>query len=279
MADEQLKRVHFYGGGVELETTIVNGVHLVRDQDGAWHYADSWIKVPGARDLTLTERFDPKFVISKDGTIERVVVPSASLDEAPELLGWCLQVGTPIKAKDGQLVEILVPIEDWQERERVPGELVAPEYHGTAAERELAQAEREYREADRDLELAADKRAEVLRNHSEDMTRQEARRITGLSVGRIQQLIRSDSLSEGEREILQNLHSQRPKKLKAIQKTAEAAGIHFGTEFLSRRLRELVHRELVVQAASGFKLTKDGREALAEAQAAAEDSDAEVEAG
>jgi hypothetical protein len=279
VSHDQLNKHILYGGGTGLEVATIGHVQFVRDEEGIWRYADSWIEVPGARDLTLSERFEPKFVVGGDGKVERVVISAESVREAPELLEWCLRVGTVIKERNGELTEILVPLEAWQERDRVPGKLVTPEYHGIPAEKELARAEREYREADRNLEIKAEKRAEALRHHAENMTRQEARRITGLSVGRIQQLIRSDSLNDTERELLQIVDGQRPKKFPAIQKTAEASDFNFPLASLRRRLRELEHRELVVATRNGFKLTKDGREALAEAKATADESAPEVEVG
>jgi hypothetical protein len=172
-----------------------------RDPDGTWRYADSWIAVPGARDVTLTDRFEPKLVVSASGEIERVVVNGADIASAPELLDWCRHAGAPIW-KGAELVEVLVPFEEWQEHDRVPGALFSPEHEGTEPERQLAAAERVYREAELNLERAADHRADVLRLYADEMTRQEARRLTGLSVGRIQQLIRAERLDEHELAIL-----------------------------------------------------------------------------
>lgn len=277
-SDGELKKPNLFSGHEEFELTYLNDVQYIRDPEGVWHYADTWIEVPGARDLTLTERFEPKFIINGGGEVERVVVPGESIEEFPELLEWCLDIGTAITDEDGEIAEVFVPIEAWRERDRVPGALVAPEHTGNPAEQELAQAERAYREAERRLEIAADNRAEVLRRHSDEMTRQEARAITGLSVGRIQQLIRSEGLSEVEKTLLQVLDTRKSKTFESIEKIIEASDLPTERAFLVRRLRELEMRGLIETTKTGFRLTKDGRDVLAEEQKA-ERSDAEVETG
>src|SRR4051812_45959439 len=156
------------------EWTEIDGVVFVRDADGAWRYANNWILVPGARDVTLTERFRPKRIVNDEQEIERVVVSGEDIATAPDLLDWCIAEGTPI-TKDGELVEVLVPYELWQRHDRVPGVLISPEHHGSEAEQQVAVAEREFREAEQQLDKAAHYRAEVLRQHAEEMTRQEAR--------------------------------------------------------------------------------------------------------
>ncbi len=276
MTSDKLKKVQFYGGDLELETAHVGDVQYVREHDGTWRYAHSWIKVPGARDLTLTEHFHPKLIVSADNEIERVVVSADKIAEAPDLLKWCLVKGTPIR-EDGRLVEVFVPIALWNEHDRIPGAIVAPEHSSNKAERELAEAERGYREADRALELAANLRAEVLRRYSEAMTRQEARAITDLSVGRIQQLIRSDSLDEIDKVLLEAIVLHQPKTMEAVRERIEAGGGPLMTpSALRERLRELDKRNLISVGDKGFRATNDGREALAELRAAAK-RDAEVE--
>ncbi|HEX6154308.1 MAG TPA: hypothetical protein VFZ19_12375 [Solirubrobacterales bacterium] len=253
----------------DFETAVVKGVEYVRDPEGTWRYADSWIKVPGGRDWTLTERFSPKFVIasSKDqvGRIERVVVSGKEIEKHTDLLGWCLELGYPVQGPGGEIFEVMVPFDIWNDHDRIPGMIYAPELHGTDAERELAQAEREYREADRALEVAATKRAETLRRHSEEMTRQQARAITDLSVGRIQQLIREGlpALDAQEVLMLALIDQQKPKSLGALQAAAkEDLGLVRSAAAITRQVRQLEERALIARDSSGFRLTPEGKEAV-----------------
>lgn len=281
MAPREIKEAQFYGGGKAYELATVHGQDYLRDEDGTWLYADSWVKVPGARDLTLSERFEPKFIVSSENEVERVVISGSDIAEEPELLGWCLEAGTQIRDDKGELVEVIVPVEIWAEHNRVPGEIVAPEHSEDQAERELAEAERQYREADRALELAAASRADVLRRHADTMTRQEARLITGLSVGRIQQLIRGDSLDEVERLVLEAVArtGPEPSPLGAIfdQIATRGADIDpnlLNPDLLRRNLNLLHQRSLVERLRGGYVVTDEGRDVL---EAAGDE--AEVEAG
>jgi hypothetical protein len=253
----------------DFETAVVNGTQYVRDPEGAWRYADSWIKVPGGRDLTLTERFSPKLVITQPGTrevseIERVVVSGDEIEKHPDLLGWCLELGYPVQGTGGAIFEVMVPWEAWQDHDRIPGMIYAPELHGSESEQELAGAEREYREADRTLEAAAAKRAEVLRRHSGNMTRQQARQITDLSVGRIQQLIREgvDDLDHMDVLVLAVVESKRPKNAKELHKLAREVGVDETDALVNRRTQILRDRNLIKRKSNGFRLTPEGKEAL-----------------
>jgi hypothetical protein len=253
----------------EFETAVVKGVEYVRDPEGTWRYADSWIKVPGGRDWTLTERFTPKFVIgsSKDqvGRIERVVVSGEEIEKHTDLLGWCLDLGYPVQGPNGEIFEVMVPFDIWNEHDRIPGMIYAPELHGSEAERELAEAERECREADRAQEVAATKRADVLRRHSEEMTRQQARAITDLSVGRIQQLIREGlpTLSSEETLILAVIDKRKPKNMGALHDALkEDLGMDRSVRAFTHVFRRLRERELVVKTPRGIRLTPEGKETL-----------------
>ena len=255
-------RDKFYLGAMTLEAAELDGVQVVRDPDGVWRYAETWIPVPGARDVTLTERFDPKFVISKDGDIERVVVDGASVRTHPDLLDWCLIEGTPIREGD-EILEVFVPYALWEDRERVPNELISPEHEGTVAERELAAAERRFREAERRLDAAAEARAEVLRRYSEEMTRQEAREITGLSVGRIQQLIRTERLEDHERQILEIFQEGPIETIEVLQDRARARSMPSDEDLLHDLVRELESRGLLeLEEGVGVGLTHEGTQIL-----------------
>src|SRR5882757_5806794 len=120
-----------------LERVERDGVVFARDLDHVWRYMDNWIPVPGARDVTLTERFQPKFVVNADKEIERVIVRGEDIEAASGLLDWCLVVGTPIRSGD-KLVEVIVPFGDWDAKDRVPGELFSPEHEGSEAEQQIA---------------------------------------------------------------------------------------------------------------------------------------------
>lgn len=253
---------HSHLGGLPLEDAELNGVQVVRDPDGVWRYMESWIKVPGARDVTLSERFKPKVVIAHDGGIERYVVDGASVQAHPDLLGWCIDAGTPIR-EEGQLIEVLVPADLWEERDRVPNELISPEHEGTEAEREVAAAERQYREAEQILERAAEERAEALRRHAENMTRAKARELTGLSVGRIQQLIRSEQLESHEREMLEIFEQGPLETIEELQKRAQERGMASDSDLLMNLIRDLEARGLLdYDQEVGEHLTKEGAETL-----------------
>ena len=150
------------------ERAELDGIKFARDADDVWRYADSWIPVPGARDVTLTERFQPKLIVNSAQEIERVIVSAEDIAAAPDLLDWCVIEGTPIRDED-KLIEVLVPYELWQARDRIPGLLFSPEHHGTEAEQRVALAERKFREAEQGLDRAAEYRAEVLRRHSDEI--------------------------------------------------------------------------------------------------------------
>lgn len=267
----ELKSAEFFFEGVALETAIVGDQQYVRERNGTWRYAVSWVKVPGARDLTLSERFNPKLVVANtaSGTeVEAVVVSGRDIDAHPELLGWCLDAGVSVPSgADGQLPEVMVPINAWQEHERVPGEIVAPENSDDPAVRDLAIAERQYREADRALELAAMRRAEVLRQHSGSMTRQQMREITDLSVGRIQQLIQEGSeeleLDEHDAFLLAIVESRRPKNLNVFYELAKKELDAPGTYAqLKQRTKVLRGRGLIERKSSRLRLTPEGKKAL-----------------
>lgn len=206
-----------------------------------WRYADTWIAVPGARDVTLTDRFRPKQIVNADGDVERVIVDGHSIAAHPDLLDWCLSDGTPIKAK-GELIEVLVPYELWEARDRIPSELTVPELEGSEAEQQVAAAERKYREAERGLERAAEQRAEVLRQHAGEMTRQEARAITGLSVGRIQQLIRSEQVNAHELQLLKLFARGPISKMEALVNLAGSTSLPTEPELLNNLVGEMEAR-------------------------------------
>lgn len=258
---------HIYD--LEFESATVDGVHYVRDQKGVWRYADTWIPVPGARDLKLSERFETKDVVSRTGDIERVVVSGDSIRESPELLEWCVEAGEPMYGADGELKEVFVPHEVWTKRDRVPGALVAPEHSSDDARRQLALVERRYREADQALEEASEARADVLRSLAGLLTRQQARRITGLSVGRIQQLIRREKLTELEVGILGILDVKGGRSAGSVQELAQKQFPRTNTSAIDVVLQELVARGLVKAGGETIRLTREGR-AMAPPRADAE---------
>jgi fructose-specific component phosphotransferase system IIB-like protein len=247
---------------LDLEAAEMNGVHYVRDHRGKWRYAESWILVPGARDLTLTEKFQPKAIVNAQGEAERVVVSGDSIREAPDLLGWCVEVGTAMRGPNGELDEVFVPYSVWRARDRVPNALVAPEHSEAAPRRAVAEIERKYREADQALKEVAEERADVLRRFADRMTREEAHEITDLSVGRIQQLIRREKLTELEVGVLEILQtndgctSEQTKEL--LQRRYPRAEV----SAIDAAMQELVNRRLIKAAGQAIRLTREGREAL-----------------
>jgi hypothetical protein len=263
MTDKQpVKRAQFYGGGKAYEHGTCNGEQYVRDDEGVWRYPQTLIPVPGARDMTLTERFKPKPILDEQGKVERVVVSGKSISEAPNLLSWCLTAGRSVEDEKEVVIEVLVPYEIWKEHDRIPNAVIAPEHSDDPAERELALAERNYREADKTLEAAADKRAEVLQRYADVMTRQQARAITGLSIGRIQQLSKPDRPSAAADTILQILVAGTPMTLAAVNKHLLQAGLDLDEESTRRRLRELQLSGLVERRGAHFGATPSGEAEL-----------------
>lgn len=260
-----------------FERAEIDGIEFIKDVVGDWRYADSWILVPGARDVTLTERFHPKRIVNAAQEVERVVVSGDDIAAAPELLDWCIAEGTPI-TEEGELIEVLVPYELWQARDRIPGQLISPEHHGSEAERQVAAAEREFREAEQQLDKAASDRAEVLRRHDGEMTRQEARAITDLSVGRIQQLIRGEAnilapdLMHAAQldQTLLLLATRQPKSMDALHELlTEEVGTTYRTNFIRRKITALMERGLLrVSGSKGVTLTIAGEEFLRESRRA-----------
>lgn len=248
---------HIYD--LEFESATIDGVHYVRDHTGKWRYADSWIPVPGARDLKLSERFETKEVVSRTGEVERVVVSGDSIRESPELLEWCVEVGEPMYGSDGQLKEVFVPYEVWLEKDRVPGALVAPEHSPDDAKRQLALAERCHREAEKALEEAAEARAAILRTFAGRLTRQQARSITGLSVGRIQQLIRREKLTDLEVAVLGILNIKGGRSAGALQELVQKRFPRTDVSAIDGVLQELVSRGLVRAGGETIRLTREGR--------------------
>jgi hypothetical protein len=253
-------------GKSELPGASVGERQVIRDPVGTWRYADSWVPVPGARDVTLTERFSPKFVVNGADEVERVVVDAASIKAAPDLLAWCLDAGTVLRSGE-EVFEVLVPFDLWKEREQIPNELFSPEHQGDEAEREVAAAERRFREMERRFEAASRERAEVLRRYADDMTRQKAREITGLSVGRVQQLISGDSMEDVEREVLELFENGPLRSLEACVERAKAKGVPLAKKALLTRVEELKDRELLEEGDQfSVSLTNKGAAALLEAQ-------------
>lgn len=255
---------HIYD--LEYESVTIGDVQYIRDHKAIWRYGETWIPVPGARDLTLTEHFEPKQVISSDGTIERVIVSGESIRESPELLEWCVDAGDPRHDSDGNLIEVFVPHSTWKERDRVPGKLVAPEHSAKEAERALANAERVYREADQARDDASEARAEVLRKYSERITRERAHAITGLSVGRIQQLIRREKLTELELSVLDILNTGDGMHTDAIQELAIKHNPRSSAAAIDQVLRSLLERHLIKRKGPRILLTEDGRAILPSAR-------------
>lgn len=268
---EHLKREEYLETNGSFEMAQVGDTVYIRDSEGIWRYADSWVKVPGARDVTLTEHFRPKLIVANtsEGTeVERVVVSGEDIADHPDLLDWCLEVGAPVRGGDGEVLEVLVPIEAWAEQDRIPGEVIAPENSDDPAEREVALVERKVREAELALEQATDMRAAVLREHSTSMTREQTRAITGLSVGRIQQLIRRDVELGGMDQlvlyVLANAGSLKSKNAINIAVEKEF-GNTLPSGMLQRSIDRLDQLDLIENTRSrGYRATAEGEQLLTE---------------
>jgi DNA-binding MarR family transcriptional regulator len=94
------------------------------------------------------------------------------------------------------------------------------------------------------------------------MTRQEAREITGLSIGRIQQLISGRYKFGAVQLLILQIIGEHGATLRAISRDAQRRNLTLGAN-LSRRVRELEEQGLVERKGDAFMLTSEGRDALA----------------
>jgi hypothetical protein len=196
-----------------LQKTTIGRTTYVRDPEGTWRYADDLLPVPGARDGSLTETYEPRFVSASSGTVEEVMLDLTVVQGNPEL-EWCLSEGHVMgDPSDPAASHVIVPYSSWLEHERT-GALSAPELSDDPDERRVAEAERDYRRANRRLARAARARREALARASQDgMTRRRAAEIAGLTPGRIQQLIgEQERLSETARQIVHALGEAKREK-------------------------------------------------------------------
>lgn len=268
---------HIYD--LEQENAEVNGIHYVRDHRGKWRYADTWILVPGARDLTLTEKFQPKMIVNAQGETERVVVSGESIRKASDLLGWCVDAGTAMRGPDGKVDEVFVPYSVWKDRDRVPNALVAPEHSEAEPRRAVAEVERKYREADQALKEVAEERADVLRRYAGQMTREEAHDITNLSVGRIQQLIRREKLTELEFGVLEILQAEDGCSSEQARELLQRRYPRAGIAAIDAAMQELLNRRLIKATGKAIRLTREGREAMPAPRQSKRAGRAEVKGG
>jgi hypothetical protein len=234
----------------------VEGRQFVREPDGVWRYADRAAAVPGARDLTATERYDPQFV-GRGGVKgpEQILLPTKLVTEHDDL-AWCLKVGSTLRAEQpGSPSYVMVPASEWAKHEHEPVGIVAPELSLRPAVREIAEAERDVREAQESLAAATRRRAQLLTKHGHELTRREVADITGLSLARVQQLV-ADTAAEPE------LRDSQIELLRALAEGTATRGRldRIGTN-VDRRLRELRAAGLVgyKKATGSWFITDEGR--------------------
>gem|GEM_PF-5189094 len=99
------------------------------------------------------------------------------------------------------------------------------------------------------------------------MTRQEARFITGLSVGRVQQLIRAEKVESQEKDFLELFEDGPVETIEVLQDRAARKGIPGDPDLLLSHVRELEDRALLQYVDDrGLLLTEEGTQALLEAQ-------------
>lgn len=244
------------------ERVHIAGVLFERDESGNWRYADNGIKVPGARDMKLSERYEHQLVVAPGSEeIIRVIINGQQVQAARADLGWCLDVGTPVRDEDGKLLEVLVPYSEWVARDRVPGAMIAPQHSNDPSDRALAEAEYSYRLAQLALDRATEHRVQVLQETAQaGMLRRRAADITGLTIGRIQQIVKPEALKPHQQTLLSILFK---KESTAAQIAAEGRpGVSGKEKTVKQHLKALAKAGLVRQFQGGaWGLTEKGLKA------------------
>jgi hypothetical protein len=242
------------------------GKEYVRYGARDWRYADEEdIQVPGGRDMRLSERFDP--IIGSRGNEKAVVIiEGADVEASPEALGWALSVGTPVRDQRGNLLQVIVPFEAWEDHDQIEGIMVAPELDDDEGVRELAAVQLQLRKTERQLAGEAAERDNLLvKLAAAGMTRQRAAEITGLSVGKVQQIIKSEELAANELVLVKIVADHDPIDIAAIVEHAKkAAGLTSSKSKLKRYLKSLAARGFLDGSEAG-QWTATGK-AIAEMQ-------------
>jgi ribosomal protein S19E (S16A) len=245
----------------------VGNSEYVRYGPRDWRYAeDEEIQVPGGRDMRLDERFEP-IIGARGGEKQVVIIDGADVERAPDALGWSLSVGIPARGDAGELIQVIVPFAAWEEHNEIIDVMVAPELDEDEHVRELALREVEVKKAER--RLAEEKRerdALLIRLAAAGMTRQRAAEITGMSVGKVQQIIKSVDVAKDEKVLIEILRKHGPlsaAKLADRAKGTNQTALGGSKSKLKKVLGSLKAQGLVRSDPSeGWSVTPQGSQAL-----------------
>ena len=164
----------------------VQGRIYTRGAEGQWFYGDTGVAVPGSRDLQLRDVYEPSSVSGRARSGDEFVMIAAADVACPELT-WVSREGTPVEIA-GRRHYLVAGLAWAQHGDAVCG-VSAPELHGSPEERLVARAERDFRLAQHEAELAATRRARAFEiAAARGITRRRLAALVNLSPTRIQQL-------------------------------------------------------------------------------------------
>jgi hypothetical protein len=230
-----------------------NGREYVRYGPNDWRYADNEdIQVPGGRDMRLSERIEP-MIASKGGKAQAVIIDGEDVERDGKTLGWTLNVGLPVRDEKGSLLHVIVPHQAWQAHDRIEQIMVAPELDEDEDVRRLAAAQLELRKTEHLLARQSEDRDQLLVELAEaGMTRQRAAEITGLSVGKVQQIIKKEELAANEVQLVRIVLATEPLNIAQIAERAkETKGLTKTRSKLKKYVSDLQSRGFLQSSDTG----------------------------
>lgn len=243
----------------------VGGIEYVRYGPRDWRYADDEeIQVPGGRDMRLSERFNPT-IGTQNGEKTVVLIDSKDIEEAPDVLNWALLHGTPIRGENGEVLQVLVPYSEWEEHDEISDVMIAPELDDDEGVRGLAALEVQLRRTERQLAKQTKERDALLIELSEGgMTRQRAAEITGMSVGKVQQIVKSEELASNEEVLVGILLEKGPLDLSVLVGHAKETPGIAGTKTKIKKILTLLKNRGIaeVDPQGRWRVTEKGQSAL-----------------
>lgn len=214
--------------------------------------------------MRLSERFDP-IIGTKGGAKQVVIIDGEDVEGSPEALGWALSVGTPVRNDKGNLLQVIVPYEDWEAHDAIDGIMVAPELDDDQGVRELAALQLKLKKTERRLAVETEERDDLLMTLAgAGMTRQRAAEITGLSVGKVQQIIKKEELAANEVELVTIIGRHGPiGTLQIVELAKETTGLTSSKTKLKKFLQSLKSRGFLESSETGqWEVTARARQEL-----------------
>jgi len=214
--------------------------------------------------MRLSERFNP-IIGSQNGEKAVVLIDSKDIEEAPDVLNWALLHGTPIRGESGEVLQVLVPYSEWEEHDEISDVMIAPELDDDEGVRRLAALEVQLRKTERQLAKQTKERDALLIELSEGgMTRQRAAEITGMSVGKVQQIVKSEELASNEEVLVGILLEKGPLDLSLLVGHAKETPGIAGTKTKIKKILTLLKNRGIAEAdpQGRWRVTEKGRSAL-----------------